>query len=103
MQSQRPSISTQTTSVTITIPGTSQQLSAKQTQGVWVRVWQQFRRNYLAMLGLCVVLVLVAMALVADFLANDKPLYLVYQGRTYFPAPYSYLVALSLAQWPPDL
>jgi peptide/nickel transport system permease protein len=60
-------------------------------------------RNYLAVMGLYVVLALVAMALSADFLANDKPLYLVYKGQMYFPVPYSYLVALGLTQWPPEL
>ena len=43
------------------------------------------------------------MALSADFLANDKPLYMVYKGQTYFPVPYSYLVNLGLTQWPLEL
>jgi peptide/nickel transport system permease protein len=55
------------------------------------------------MMGLCVVFALVAIAVSADFLANDKPLYLVYKDQTYFPVPYNYLVALGLAYWPPEL
>jgi len=73
------------------------------TQTFWGRVWRQFKRNRLAMGGLFVVIVLVLVALLADFLANDKPIYLVYNERTYFPVPYSYLVDLGLAHWPPEL
>ena len=53
--------------------------------------------------GAFVVLGLVVTALSADFLANDKPLYLVYKGQTFFPVPYSYLVNLGLTQWPLEL
>ena len=73
-------------------------------QGFWARVWRQFKRNYLAVMGLCVVLALVAMALSADFLlANDKPCTWCIRGKTVFPVPYSYLVALGLTQWPLEL
>ena len=71
--------------------------------GFWALVWQQFKRNYLAVIGLYLVLALLAMALSADFLANDKPLYMEYKGQTYFPVPHSYLVNLGLAQWPLEL
>jgi peptide/nickel transport system permease protein len=73
------------------------------TQAFWGRVWRQFKRNRLALIGMYMVIALVTMALCADFLANDKPHYLVYQGRSYFPILYSYLVDLGLAQWPPEL
>jgi peptide/nickel transport system permease protein len=72
-------------------------------QSFWGRVWQQFKRNRLALIGMYVVVALVAMALLADFLANDKPYYLVYKGQTSFPILYSYLVDLGLAHWPPEL
>jgi len=73
------------------------------TQSFWGRVWRQFKRNRLAVGGLFVVIVLVLMALLADFLASDKPIYLVYNERTYVPVPYGYLVDLRLAHWPPEL
>src|SRR6266511_1934756 len=73
------------------------------TQAYWGRVWQQFKRNRLAVMGLYVVMVLIAMALSADFLANDKPLYLVYKGHTSFPILHGYFVDLGLAPWPPEL
>jgi peptide/nickel transport system permease protein len=72
-------------------------------QAFWARVWRQFKRNRLALIGLYAVIVLVAMALGADFLASDKPHYLVYKGQTYFPILFSYAVDLGLAQWPPEL
>ncbi len=43
------------------------------------------------------------MALCADFLANDKPYYLSYQGKSYFPIFRSYLVGAGLGQAPPEL
>ncbi len=43
------------------------------------------------------------MALCADFLANDKPYYLSYQGKSYFPIFSSYLVGAGLGQAPPEL
>jgi peptide/nickel transport system permease protein len=77
--------------------------SAQPTQAFWGRVWRQFKRNRLALAGLYVVIVLVAVALGADVLANDKPLYMVYRGTTYFPVFYGYLVDLGLAHWPAEL
>jgi peptide/nickel transport system permease protein len=43
------------------------------------------------------------MALFADFLANDKPYYLRYGDKTYFPILRSYMVAAGTGQWPPEL
>jgi peptide/nickel transport system permease protein len=53
--------------------------------------------------GLLLVIVLVLTALLADFLASDRPIYLVYNGRTYFPVPFGYLADLGLVHWPPEL
>jgi peptide/nickel transport system permease protein len=71
--------------------------------GLWASVWKQFRRNRIALAGYYVVLLLIFIALSADFLANDKPYYLSYRGRSYFPILRSYLVAMGIAQWPPEL
>jgi peptide/nickel transport system permease protein len=103
MVSEQPSVSAETTAATMSRPGVPQTSAHELAQGFWARVWRQFKRNHLAVMGLYVVLALVVMALSADFLANDKPLYMVYKGQTYFPVPYSYLVALGLAQWPLEL
>ena len=44
-----------------------------------------------------------AIALFADFLANEKPLYCKLEGKTYFPALYQYGADLGIYQWPPEL
>jgi len=71
--------------------------------GLWSSVWRQFRRNRIALIGYWVVLFLALVALGADFLANDRPLYLHYRGNTHFPILRGYLVGMGLAQWPADL
>ncbi len=84
-------------------PEATQTPAHEPAQGFWARVWRQFKRNHLAVIGLYVVLALAAVALGADFLANNKPLYLAYKGQTYFPVLYSYLVDVGLAHWPLEL
>ena len=69
----------------------------------WRRVWRHFRRNTLALSGLWIVGVLVLMALLADFLANDRPYYLVYQNKTYAPLFQSALAHLGLSTLPVEL
>ncbi|HWO43487.1 MAG TPA: ABC transporter permease [Candidatus Eisenbacteria bacterium] len=71
--------------------------------GLWYGVWKQFRRNRIALAGFYVVAALALVALLADFLANDKPYYLVYRNERYFPIFRSYLVSAGLAQWPAEL
>ncbi len=71
--------------------------------GLWTDVWKRFRRNPIALTGFYVVCLLVFMALFADFLANDKPYYLLYGGKTYFPILRSYIVGARLGQWPAEL
>jgi peptide/nickel transport system permease protein len=73
------------------------------TQAFWGRVWRQFKRNRLALIGMYMVIALVTMAICADFLASDKPHYLVYKGQTYFPILYGYLVDVGIGHWPPEL
>lgn len=73
------------------------------SQSYWRRVWRHFKRNILAVVGLWISIALLLLALFADFLANDKPYYLVYQGKTFFPILHSYLDSLGIASWPPEL
>jgi peptide/nickel transport system permease protein len=72
-------------------------------EGLWSNVWKQFKRNPIALAGFYVVCFLVFLALFADFLANDKPYYLFYRGKIYFPIFRSYLVGAGLAPWPAEL
>jgi peptide/nickel transport system permease protein len=71
--------------------------------GLWRDVWKRFKRNSIALTGFYVVCILACMALFADFLANDKPYYLRYGDKTYFPILRSYMVAAGIGQWPPEL
>src|SRR5262245_12901112 len=74
-----------------------------ETGGLWSDVWKRFKRDRIALYGFYVVGFLLATALFADFIANDKPYYLSYKGESYFPIFRSYLVAAGLATWPPEL
>jgi peptide/nickel transport system permease protein len=66
-------------------------------------ILEQFKRYCIGLVGYYVVFLLLFSAVFADFLANDKPLYLSYKGYTYFPIMRSYLVDLGIASWPPEL
>ena len=77
--------------------------AAATTGGLWSDVWRRFKRNPIALAGFCVVFFLALMALCADFIANDKPYYLEYRGKTYFPIFRSYIVNAKLGQWPAEL
>lgn len=72
-------------------------------EGQWSGVWKSVKRNRLALAGLYTILFLFVVAVGADFLANNKPYYMVYQGRTYFPLVRSGLVRFGLAKWQPEL
>ncbi|MBT4947122.1 MAG: ABC transporter permease, partial [Candidatus Marinimicrobia bacterium] len=48
-------------------------------------VGSQFRKNKLAVISLHIIYVLLFIFIFADFLANDKPIVMKYQGSTYFP------------------
>lgn len=76
---------------------------AAQSRGLWSDVWSRFKHNSIALTGFYVVAVFVFMALGADFIANDKPYYTEYQGKSYFPIFRSYLVGAKLGQWPAEL
>jgi peptide/nickel transport system permease protein len=76
---------------------------ANVAEGLWSDVWRRFKHNPIALAGFYVVCLLVFMALFADFIANDKPYYLNYKGKTYSPILRSYLVGAKLGQWPAEL
>lgn len=65
----------------------------------WSMAARQFRKNRISVFALAVVLLLFAMALTADFIANDKPLLMKYQGQIYSPVLRDYAVWLGIAQW----
>lgn len=53
-------------------------------QSYWRLVWRQYRKSYLGLLGLLIVLLMGCMALFAPFLAGDIPIYLKKDGKSYW-------------------
>ncbi|MDO5687637.1 MAG: ABC transporter permease [Neisseria sp.] len=54
-------------------------------QGFKQRYWQAFRRQKSALWALRLFVLLFALSLLAPLWSNDKPLWVHYQGKTYFP------------------
>jgi microcin C transport system permease protein len=55
-----------------------------------IRRWQNFTANRRGYWSLWIFLVLFVVTLFAEFIANDKPLYLRYDGKSYFPVFFTY-------------
>jgi peptide/nickel transport system permease protein len=68
-------------------------------QSYWSLVKHQYKKNKIAVVAFYVVIVLIAVALLADFLANNKPIYAKYKGEIYFPIVKEYLVKLGFSKW----
>lgn len=81
------------------IPKNGKGPERKVDQTYWSLVKHQYKKNKLAVAALYVVIFLVAMALTADFVANDKPLYCSYKGNSYFPVFKEYAVMLGISKW----
>ncbi len=62
-------------------------------------VRRQFRKNRLAVWSLRALYVLLFVALFADFLANEKPIYCKIEGKTYFPILKQYAVNVGWSHW----
>jgi microcin C transport system permease protein len=52
---------------------------------IWRRQWRAFRRNRRGFWSLGLFLVLFVVSLGAEFVANDRPIMVQYQGDLYFP------------------
>ena len=73
------------------------------TQTFWSLVRHQYKKNRIAVFAVYAVYFLFGVAILADVLANDKPLFAVYNGTVYFPVFNQYLVDLGVTRWSPDL
>ncbi len=69
------------------------------TGGSLSEVWQLLRQQPAARWSLRVFWVLLFVAVFADFIANDKPLYCRLGGRHYFPVAKHYLIKAGWAEW----
>jgi microcin C transport system permease protein len=54
------------------------------------RRWENFKRNRRGYISLWIFAVLFVISLLAEVIANDKPLYLRYDGKSYFPVFVTY-------------
>lgn len=66
-------------------------------------VWSQFKRNRLALAGLVAIGLLTLVAVFADLLAGDKPYYMKYKGKGYYPVFRQYAIYLGVMDWPEEL
>ena len=62
-----------------------QKVTASPPSSYWGMVWYHFRKKRLALLGLWVTFFLVAAAVFAPLLANDRPILFRFQGEWYWP------------------
>lgn len=69
----------------------------------WSEVKIQFRKNKLAVWSWRIIQVLIVIALLSDFLANEKPIVANYEGKVYFPILKSYAVDAGIGQWQKEL
>ncbi len=79
-------------------------VQAGPVHGYWSIVWRQFRRHRLPVASLFLLLVLGAVAVLAPFLAGDRPIYLRMNDKTYWlPNVFSYkdLVSVEFDRWEP--
>ncbi len=65
-------------------------------------VKKQFSKNRLGVFSLRFLYCFILVALLADFLSNEKPLIAKYQGSLYFPTIHSYAVDLGISNWQKD-
>jgi microcin C transport system permease protein len=54
------------------------------------RRWENFKRNRRGYVSLWIFSALFVISLLANFIANDQPLYIRYDGHSYFPVLFSY-------------
>lgn len=65
----------------------------------WSFAWERFRKNRMALWSWRIFLMLLLVAVIGDFLANDKPLYCKIDGKRYFPVVQDYAVQAGWSKW----
>jgi len=68
-------------------------------EGYWEIVRRQFFKNRLAVWSLRLFYVILFVAIMADFIANERPIYCQIDGETHFPVFHQYAVDLGMATW----
>jgi len=79
---------------TIEAGPTGPAVRAKHRRFAWspinLRRWENFKANHRGYWSMWLFLVLFVLSLFAEFIANDKPYYLSFDGKSYFPALVNY-------------
>lgn len=57
---------------------------------VTLKRWRRFRRLHRAWYSFCILLALYGLSLLAEFICNNEPLYVRFEGRSYFPVLFFY-------------
>ena len=78
-------------------------LGAKKSPSFARMAFERLKKNRLAYFSLWMIGMLAVVAIFADFIAYNKPIYAVYQGETYFPILNDYLTAIGLYKWDAEL
>lgn len=65
-------------------------MSNSQSTGYWKGVWIEFKKDRLAFISLFLVVFLCFVAIFEDFLAGNKPILIVDDGKYYFPVVLDY-------------
>ena len=76
--------------------------TGNENESYWSIVKKQFKKNKIAVWSLRVVYLFIIIALLADFIANEKPIAAKYNGNIYFPILKEYVVDMGLANWDKD-
>ena len=66
-------------------------------------VTRQFKKNTPALVSIYIIFSIFALALTADFIANDKPLTCVIEGERYYPVFKEFNVKLGFSKWQSEL
>ena len=75
-------------------------MSKQKEQGFWANVKFQYRQSKWAMGAYYIILTLVFIAVFASFLANDKPIFVIDEGKWMFPAVTEYFSDWNPSSYP---
>ena len=80
------------------VNSSAEKSTAAVPDGVW-GLWSILRRRTATRWSVYILFFLLFIAVTADFLANEKPLYCKIAGETHFPVLKDYAVSFNLASW----
>ncbi len=74
----------------------------REVETYWDIVKRQFYKYRTGVWSLRILIVLIFVAVFADFLANDMPVFCIYRGTPHFPIIQNYLAKLGVYKLPPE-